>query len=340
MKSTLGLDIGSHSIKAVEISREGKDFILLAAGSALTPPDSLTSAVPADQEALASAIKKLLRDTGVKSRSVNIAIPESQVFTRVIDMPQLSPRELSSAISWEAEQYIPLPLDQVNVDFTVLRDSKETGTGKMEVLLVASPKALLDKYLTILELAEVAPDCAETEIIAASRALVRSVPTVKTVMVVSLGAQTTDIAIIRNGVLSFTRSMSAGGEAFSRALVSSLDFNPSQAEEYKKAYGLEEDKLEGKIVAAVKPVIDTIVSEVKRAIAFYQEKYKGERVETILLSGGTAKLPGMVVYIAENIGIETQRANPWVGIRRDRRFSVLDAQGPVFSVAVGLALRD
>lgn len=340
MKSILGLDIGSHSIKLVEIGREGKDHVLLAAGSTLTPPKALASTVPADQEAVAVAIKKLIRESGAKSRSVNIALPESQVFTRVIDMPQLSSHELSSAISWEAEQYIPLPLDQVNLDFTVLRDNRETGTGKMEVLLVASPKVLVDKYLTILELAELVPLVAETEIIAASRAINRCAPNVKTLMVVSLGAQTTDMAILRSGTLSFTRSMSAGGEALSRALVSSLDFNPAQAEEYKKTYGVDAGKLEGKILEAVKPVMDTIVSEMKRAIAFYQEKYKNDRVETILLSGGTARLPGMVVYIAQSIGIEAQLANPWVGIKRESRFALLDSQGPIFSVAVGLALRE
>ncbi|MBI3386090.1 pilus assembly protein PilM, partial [Candidatus Gottesmanbacteria bacterium] len=118
-----------------------------------------------------------------------------------------------------------------------------------------------------------------------------------------------------------------------------LEFDISQAEEYKKTYGLETNKLEGKIVEAVKPIMDTIVGEMKRAIAFYQERYPTRRIEAILLSGGTAKVPGMVVYMAQEMNIETQLANPWVGIQRESRFSVLDAQGPVFSVAVGLALR-
>lgn len=339
MDSIIGLDIGSHTVKIIELAREKNRAILLAAGSTPTPAKALSSKVAADSEAVAVAIKQLLKDTGAKSRNVNIALPESQVFTRVIDVPQLSQRELASAIRWEAEQYIPLPLDQVNVDFTVLRDSKETKTNMMEVLLVAAPKILLERYLTILELAELTPVGVETEIIAASRALVRSVSGVKTVMIVSLGAQTTDLAILHAGVLAFTRSISAGGEALSRALAQGLEFNLSQAEEFKKTYGLEKDKLEGKIVAAAKPIMDTIVGEIKRAIAFYQEKYKDERVEPIVLSGGTARLPGMVVYIAENLGIESQLANPWVGIEKDARFAVLDSEGPTFGVAVGLALR-
>ncbi len=340
MKTTLGLDIGSHTVKLIELAHDGAQVTLISAGSIPTPAKALTSTLPADYQAIAGTIKQLMRDTGAKTQEIAIALPESQVFTRVIEVPQLSARELSSAISWEAEQYVPLPLDQVNMDFTVLRESKDTGTGKMDVLLVASPKALLERYLSILELADLTAIVAETEIIAASRALIRATPDVKTVLIVSLGAQTTDMAILRGGTLAFTRSISSGGEALSRALMQGLDFNPAQAEEFKRTYGLEQDKLEGKIVSAIKPIMDTILGEMKRAVAFYQEKHKDERVETIILSGGTAKLPGMVVYIASSMGIETQLANPWVGIARDPRFRILDSEGVTFSVAVGLALRE
>lgn len=339
MDSIIGLDIGSHSIKLVEIGRRKQEARLLAAGSIPTPPKALSSTAPEDIEGIAGVVKKLWKETGAKTKNVNIALPESQVFTRVIEVPELSPRELTSAIKWEAEQYIPMPLDQVTVDFTILQTARETGTNKMEVLLVASPKTLVEKYVTILEYADLIPVAVETEIIAAARALIRSAGTVRTVMIASLGAQTTDLAIARGGILSFTRSISAGGEALSRAVAQSFGFEISQAEEFKKTYGLEKDKLEGKIVTATKPIMDTIIAEVKRAIAFYQEKYKDEQIGVIILSGGTARVPGMVVSMAESLGIEVQLANPWLGIVRDARFAVLDNEGPVFSVAVGLAFR-
>lgn len=339
MDSTLALDIGSHSIKLIELARDKNAYTVVAAGSTLTPPKSLSANSAVDQGAIAEAIKKLIHDTGSKSRVVNIALPESQVITRIIEVPQLSTRELASAIRWEAEQYIPLPLEQVTVDFTVLRDSTVTGTNKMEVLLVASPKVLVEKYVSILERADLEPNAVETEIIATSRALVRSATAVKTAMIVSIGAQTTDLAILRGGILAFTRSISAGGEALSRSLAQGLGFEFAQAEQFKKTYGLEKDKLEGKIVGAVKPIMDTIIGEISRAIAFYQEKYNDDHIGVILLSGGTARLPGMVVYLAQSLSAEVQLANPWVGIRREARFGVLDPEGPVFTVAVGLALR-
>lgn len=339
MTTTIGLDIGSYSIKLIELAREGDRVGLVSAGSVPMPPKALTSPLAADTEAVAVAVKQLIKDTGTKAKAVSIALPESKVFTRVIEVPQLSQRELASAIKWEAEQYIPLPLDQVNVDYTVLREAKDSAAGKMEVLLVAAPKSLIERYLTITELAELTVATAETEIIATARAVARSVPQVKNVMVVSMGAQTTDIAVLRTGILAFTRSVGSGGEAITRAIAQSLDFSQSQAEEYKRTYGLMQDKLEGKIAAAAKPIMDTIVAEIKRAIAFYEEKYKDQHVETILLSGGTSRIPGMVVYLAQAINFEVQMTNPWVGIAKDARFNVLNTEGPNFCVALGLALR-
>ncbi len=339
MNTIAGLDIGSHSIKLIELARDGNQVALIAAGSMPTPPKSLSSSLQADAEALAVALKQLIRSTGTRTRTVNIALPESKVFTRVIEVPQLSPRELTSAIKWEAEQYIPLPLDQVNIDFTVVDDGKKSGSNKMEVLLVAAPKALIDRYINIIELAELTVENAETEIISTSRAIARSLPNVRTVMVVALGAQSTDIAILRSGVLMFTRSVNAAGEAITRSIAQNLDFNLTQAEEYKRAYGLQQDKLEGKITAAAKPIMDSIVQEVKRAMAFYSEKYKEEHVDTVILSGGTSRIPGMVIYLAQALSCEVQLANPWVGIAKDARFNILNTEGANFSVAVGLALR-
>jgi type IV pilus assembly protein PilM len=339
MQTKLGLDIGSHSIKLVEIAQHNNIVELVSAGAIATPPKSLTSTIDADQMALSDALKHLVKQTNTRSRDVIVSLPESQVFTRVIEVPQLSERELASAIRWEAEQYVPLPLDQVNLDFSVLRDSKVTGNGKMEVLLVASPKSLIEKYVGILDKADLNAVAAETEIIAISRSLVRTAASVKNVMIVSLGAQTTDLAIVREGTMAFTRSISAGGEALSRALIQGLDFNQVQAEQFKQTYGLEKDKLEGKILEAVRPIMDTIGSEIKRAIAYYQEKYKNDRIEVILICGGTARLPGMVLYITETTGVETQLGNPWLGVKKELRFNVLEPEGPNFCVAVGLALR-
>lgn len=340
MDSLIGIDLGSRTIKIVEVLPHKDGPQLLAAGEVATPPKALLSSLPADHEAIAIALKELIKEAGVKSKNAVIALPESQVFTRVIEVPQLSERELISAIKWEAEQYIPLPLDQVNLDFAVLRDSHETGRNVMEVLLVAAPKILTEKYVSIMERADINPLAAETEIIAATRVAVRTTPQVRTVMLASMGAQTTDLAITKGGILAFTRSISAGGEALTRAISQGVDIDLNQSEEFKRTYGLESDKLEGKLVNAVKPILDTIISEMKRAIVYFEEKYKDERVDTLLLTGGTAKTPGLVPYFTQVLGVETQLANPWLAVKKDARFNILDPEAPMFTIAVGLTLRD
>ena len=340
MSSILGIDIGTHNVKLIELSNDANGVTLLSAGSMPTPPKTASSNLAVDQQVLAHLIRQLVKETGAKTINVNIALPESHVFTRVIEMPRLSIRELASAIKWEAEQYIPLPLDQVNMDFSILSDEKDTKRTTMDILLVAAPKALTERYISILELAELNPISAETEIIAVSRSLSRSVPIVSNAMIVSFGAQTIDIAMLHHGVIVFTRSMSAGGDALTRAIAESLEFSELQAEAYKKTYGLERNVLEGKIFTVLKPIMDTIVSEMRRAIGFFEEKYKSEHIGVIVLAGGNAKLPGLVPYFAESLGIETQLGNPWINIKKDTRFSVLNTEGPLFAVAVGLALKD
>lgn len=335
----LGLDIGSHTLKLVELSKKDKGYYLLAVGVAPTPPKGLASDAQPDLETLAVSIKKLVLDSRASSRQVNTSLPESQIFSRVIEMPPLTETELASAIKWEAEQYIPMPLAEVKMDFAILSSPKKGEEGKMEVLLVAAPLTLIEKYKKILEMAGLTPASLEPEIIAVSRSLVGESKT--PTLIINLGAATTDLSIVRNGVLTFTRSIASGGEALARAVAKEMGFELSQAEEYKRTYGLEEDKLEGKILSAVKPIFDTVIEEIKRALAFYQGKYPEEPIKIVSLCGGTAKLPGLVVYLAQNLGIETQIGNPWVAVGRDPKvFPKIDEEGPIFAVAVGLAQKE
>lgn len=335
----LGLDIGSHTLKLIQLDKKDKGYWLRAAGAAPTSPRGVTSDAQPDLEALAVAIKKLVVDSKTNVRQVNASLPESQIFSRVIEMPPLTETELAGAIKWEAEQYIPMPLPEVKMDFTILSTPKKGVEGKMEVLLVAAPLALLEKYKKVLEMAGLTPCSLEPEIIAVSRSLVDQSMT--PTLIINLGAATTDLSIVRSGVLAFTRSITSGGEALARAVAKEMGFELSQAEEYKRAYGLEEDKLEGKILSAIKPIFDAVIEEIKRSLIFYQGKYPEEPIKIVSLCGGTAKLPGLVSYLAQNLGIETQIANPWLTVDHDPKlFPKIVEEGPVFAVAAGLAMKE
>lgn len=334
-----GLDLGTSLIKAVQIKKEKGKFVLSEAGSISSPPKGLLSDSPLDQEVVAEATKKLLIDAKISTKNVNAALPDSKVFSRVVELPILSESELKEALKWEAEQYIPFPLEEVNLDFSILE--KNEKMKKMQVLVVAAPTRVIDKYTNILKLAGLSPCSLETEIIAVSRAISTQIADEKTVMVINLGSTSTAFSILKKRSFSFVGTISGGGEALARAIASELNFDIEQAEEYKKTYGLEEKSLEGKIVTAIKPLIDKLVSEIKKAISFYQERNPDDRINSLILTGGTARLPGIAAYLTENLDFEVQMGDPWVGIEVDQKeFAHLLGESVLFAAATGLALRN
>lgn len=337
-----GLDIGSHSIKVVQLRHENKRFILQAFGKANTPPNALSSDAPLDQDALSEAVKNVVKDSKITAANVAVAFPESAIFTRVIEVPVMGDKELANALQWEAEQYIPLPLKDVKLSWQILsRPSAKDASAKMSVFLVAAPNTLIDRYVSLLRQAKLNPVAFETETIAIKRALVDGRDTGPTTLVISIGATTTDLAIVSGGVTSFTRSIATGGLALARAIAQDLGFEMGQAEEYKKNYGLVEDQLEGKVMQAIKPVFDIITSEIERAILFYQTRHPMDPIKRVVLVGGTANLPGMVVYLATTIGLEVQIGSPWQNVEIPAALQQRVKEDETsYAVAVGLAMKE
>lgn len=342
-----GLDIGSYSLKLVEMDHDGDQLKLSTLGMSTPPPNLIYSDAEIDKQALADNIKKLVKDAGVHTRNVVAAFPESATFTRVIEMPKITEQELENAIEWSAEQYIPMPLSEVKLSWMVLGESdnktKEGGEKVLRVLLVAAPLTLIERYMNIINLAGLEPYAFETEVIAISRALLPQDQSSPTTLIVSIGASTTDLSIVDSQNIQFTRSIGTGGNALTRAISQELGFEVPQAEEYKRSYGLLEDQLEGKIMNILKPVVDVILSEVERAILFYQTKHIANPVKRVVVTGGSAQLQGLVVYMASSLGVEVQIGDPWQGINVPERFTSVtdDIQNKVsYSVAIGLAKRD
>jgi len=335
-----GLDIGTSSIKAVILSHKGKQPKLVSFGSIASPQPGITSEVTADWELTAVAIKSLLSSMKVENPSVVIALPESKIFTRVVkDFPFLSDEELASAIKYSIEEFVPLPADQVNLYWQVISRSKQQNNTS--VFIVASPKNTVNKYLKVLELAKLKPLALETELIAVTRDIVGSNQFAPTTMVINMGANSTDFAVVSKGVLLLTRSISTGGLALTRAISQYLNFEFLQAEEYKKVYGLMEDQLEGKIYQILKPMVDVFLAEAQRVVQSFESKNSQNPIKRLVLSGGGAKLPGLVVYLANNLGLEVQEADPWYFIEKDPAIPVKNLTNTSqYVVAAGLALRE
>ena len=334
---SIGLDIGSKTIKIVELEKEGSRFRLNASG-VVGYAGGVLSTIKDDKELLplADVIRKLHKEVRAKSHEVSIALPESLVFTRTVKYPVLTDQEIDSAVKWEAEQYIPIPKEEAVIEHQIIERNETGNKAGVIVLLIASPKALVEKYLKLAQMAGLTVVGVETEVLALSRSLA---PAEGVVMLLDFGATSTDIAIVKNGSVRFSRSIPTAGEAFTRALAQGLGIEYQQAEAYKKTYGLSKD-LEGKVKAALTPVFNLVADEVKKAIYFYQSEEKGDPPASIIVSGGTAGMPEAISSLSSLLGLEIVVGNPFAKVSVSAQtLKSLENYLSLYSVAVGLALR-
>lgn len=339
----IGLDIGFSAIKIAVLSHHEKPPKLLSLGHVVSPQPGLVSESDLDLEAVSTAIKNLTNEVKIPTRDVIVSIPESKIFTRVIyDLPYLSNEELAQAIRYAAEEFVPMPIQEVNLNYQIIfRSPKKGPDARTVVFVVATPKVVVDKYLKVLQMAELRPAAVETELIAINRALVGLNPYSPTTLIIQMGASNTDFAVVSEGLILLTRSISTGGIALTRTIAQNFNFEMVQAEEYKKVYGLLEDQLEGKLYQALRPIVDVIAQESRRVIQAHEAQNSQRPVKRVVLTGGGAQLPGLVRYFATALELETQEADPWASITIDANLKAkLANDGPAYSVAVGLALRN
>ncbi len=334
----VGLDVGSKTVKVVELEKEGGKFRLRASGifshSEKTPEFAKEEK---DLVRLVDGIKRLFKEAKVSSRDVSIALPETSVFTKAIRFPLLTEAEVASAVKWEAEQYIPIPTSEAIVQHQILEKREDSNPPHVLVLLIAAPKDLVEKYLRLVEMCGFNIVTVETELLALVRALA---PENYTSLIVDLGARSSNIAIARNAQLIFTRTFPTAGEAFTRALAQRLSIEEMQAEEYKRVYGLSPSQLEGKVKSALEPVFHLVADEIRKSIHFYSSEEKGESPKQVILSGGSSGMPEIATSLTKLLGIEVVIGNPFSKVEFDPEAAKsLSGYAQFYGVAVGLALR-
>ena len=255
----LGIDIGTASLKIVELIPTVRErWKLLAAGS-MAMSGSGISTSPSNQSALIAAIVKLVKESGARSKKVVLSLPEEQVSSHVVEMPLLSDSEVEQALQWQVEQYIPIPADQAIWSYQIIK--KDTVGGGMQILLAAAAKTLIDSYRNVLEQAGLEVEAIETELMSTARSIVPDNSPLT--VIVDIGARSTDIGVVSGGQLVFTRTVPTAGEAFTRAIESTLGLDIKAAEEYRNTYGFSADSMGGKLLTAMKPVLEIIASEIK-----------------------------------------------------------------------------
>jgi type IV pilus assembly protein PilM len=305
---TFGIDIGTTSIKAVALKDDGGKLSIDAIAVSPFTAKSILSESQINQMTIASSIKDMLQIAQIKTKEVNISIPASQVYTKIIEFPEMSLKELSSSLAIEMEQYIPLPLNQVKTDWQIVDHFTNNGQKTMSVLIIAASIAVLQKYENILKNSGLTPASIETEMISVQRALSPLFSINEASIIVHLGSSATNISITSGGVLRLVATIGLGGLAITRAVSSDLGISTSQAEDLKKTYGIGNNE-NVQVGKALKPVLESIAADIKRVILTYKEKNQGANISKVIFSGGTALLPGINAFFLEVLGTQIITGN-------------------------------
>jgi type IV pilus assembly protein PilM len=333
-KQTLTIDIGSYTIKAVAGSPGAKPSVSRVAEMF----NSLGLSMPTDDaqtEKLATLLQSFIGDNKLPQGDVRLALPETAVSTKVISLPALSDAELASAINWQAEQHIPIPPEELSLEYQVVyRPPRNEKNVPMRVLLVGVRKSVVERFVNTFMLLGIEPTVVETQLIAVIRNL-EFTNQDATTMVAHIGASTMQLAVMRQGELDFVYTHLSGGQLLTKALEQAISLDAEQAEQYKRTYGLDEGQFEGKVRAALAPAVSVLVAEMQKAMRFFGSQHPSENIARLVLSGGTSHLPGLVEYVAGQLGIEVLLASP---------FSSAKIEAPPnnpgsYAVAMGLLMR-
>ena len=345
-KSQLGVDIGTSNIKIVQLRPQDGKFVLETYGLVNVSYQIAHKDSGSAINQTAEMLKSLLAKSNVTTNRVMASLPNSAVFTSVIEMPKIPESELKTAIEFEAKKYVPLPLEEVALSWSILEDKhphvgkdtnlghlKPTNDSKNRVLLTAVPSAVIDNYLRVFQLAGLEPIALEIEALSLIRSLVGE--DTNTILVIDVGAKSTSINLVESGYLRLSKNLNVGGDTVTTSLAQSLSVNFGRAEQFKKDFGLTGQGQQ--IPQVMRPILDIIKNESQQLISLFESR--GERVDKILLSGGGSKLPNLKEYFSV-LGKPVILANPWSHIIYDPKLKpVIEPLGLNLAVATGLAMR-
>ncbi|NCN06791.1 MAG: type IV pilus assembly protein PilM [Candidatus Pacebacteria bacterium] len=309
MPAALAIDIGTYSVKA--IAGEPGDVVHVQRVAEVFNTTGL--AVPTDDASaskLAQIVDALFSDYSLPRDSVHLSLPETVVSSKVISIPRLNDSELASAIGWQAEQHIPIPPEELSLEYQVLYRPKKNEQALMRVLLVGVRKQVVEQYISIFTQIGIEPVRVETQMLSVLRSL-HFTPEDPTTLVVHLGASSMNLLMMHGGELQFVLSQLNGGQLLTKTLEQRVGLDVTQAEQYKRTYGLRPDQFEGKVSQALLPALQVLFAEVKKAIQYFVSQHPQATVERIVLSGGSALLPDLVQYVATETGTEVLIAAPF-----------------------------
>jgi len=331
-----GLDIGSTAIRLVELRRGSTHPALVAYGALPVPENLVLSDSKLDHDKISELVRQVVRENRVAPKSVVVGLPANKVFATVITTPKLDNASLAKAIKYQAEQYIPMALNQVKLDWTVMDQSQD---GKQyEVLLVAATNSVIEKYEGILEKAGLEPLALEANATAVARSLVPAGGSAAVLL--DFGSLDSDISIVWNGAPRLIRSVSVGGLTLVRSVAQNLGLDEVQATQFTYKFGLTQSKLEGQVMKAIKPTLDNLVSEISKSAKYFNGRYPDVKLEKLVVTGATAALPELGPFLANSTGLPVEFGNAWLNVSYPSGLQEkLMGLSSEYAAAVGLAGR-
>ncbi len=336
----IALDIGSTFIKLVQLKGSKGNYQLVKYGMVELPPEVIVEGAVMDAGRVVDAIKELLKAQQVKTKEVVISVSGSSVIIKRIAVADMPEDELSESIKWEAEQYIPFSIDDVNVDFQKLGPAAQAGQA--DVLLVAVKKDKINDYINLVKEAGLEPVVLDVDAFAlANMYELNYQMEAGNIALLNIGASVMNINILKDGMSIFTRDITVGGNRYTEALQRDLGLSYDEAESVKRGEGVEGHDRE-QLASVMSAVTEDIVAETQRSFDFFRSTTGSDQVTRVLVSGGCARIGNFASVLSERIEIPTEITAPFKNIKIDpKRFDIalLQETGPMSAVAVGLAIR-
>lgn len=354
-KGKLGIDIGSSAVKIVELTKAGGRFNLVNYGSfslkgVASDPTGSQDLLKLPDEEIVWGIKEIIKQSKMKATEVVASIPAFSTFATVIEMPYLSEEDLAKAIPFEARKYVPIPLDEVVLDWSIvgILDSKQAVAGPaprnhaapattVEIFLAAVPKDETARYQRIMQAAGLKLTALELENAALTRGLLGN--DLSPMAIVNIGGRSTSIVIVNKGFERVSRNYEVAGFEITKSIARSLNITLEKAEDLKRKLGVT-DSPENIAKDAMLPLIDMMIFETKKIITGYEES-KNTKISRVVLVGGLVSMPNFVNYFKQRVGREVFVGNAFARVIHPPELTpVVQELSNNFSVAIGLAMRE
>ena len=343
-KSLVGLDIGSSVVKAIELRQSSGGYQVVGVGVQPMPPDSIVGGTIMDSGIVTDAIRTVFSQPGIKAKEVAVSLAGNAVIIKKVKLPVMSEDELGQSIYWEAKQYIPFDIEDVSLDYQVLETSPTpSADSSQDVLLVAAKKDRIADYTGVITQAGYVPVVVDVDAFALQNAyeLNYGVQGDSVVVLLNAGASAININVLHGDQSIFTRDLATGGNAYTEALQKELNLGFDEADRLKQGVSVA-----GVTYAEADPVIravtENLLMEIGKTLDFFRATATSDRVDTMVLSGGTSRIPGFIEALTGRFGTEVEQFDPFrrltiepALLTEDRRAEI----GPLMAVAVGLALR-